>query len=325
MKVRLYALACLLSILAPLEAETFRTTLKGSIEVSPHKPEGKSLTLTYIDSVVVSLTQDAAFLRGIELELKVPQIYLKYRSSVGLSIYKGNKEILKPGVIDFDLERLAFEIIPAKLQAVYQIPLRQGHGLKTSPYVTVPTGIIPPQSFPLVLRLMPLIKGLSEEVETMEFVLTVRPIVADEGALRLNIKTPEAMKDRPFTVLIDGAVIPDYSKERILKTGEHHLSIVSEDFRTESRTFFIERAKTADLTIDLRDTTPLLVFEAPENTKIFFDDTLVTNPRQSQLVEPGLHTVRFQVGDYSVIKQLLIEKGKTYRIALIIDVDIKDE
>ncbi|WP_304221412.1 hypothetical protein [Gracilinema caldarium] len=325
MKVRLYALACLLSILTPLEAETFRTTLKGSIEVSPHKPEGKSLTLTYIDSVVVSLTQDAAFLRGIELELKVPQIYLKYRSSVGLSIYKGNKEILKPGVIDFNLERLAFEIIPAKLQAVYQIPLRQGHGLKTSPYVTVPTGIIPPQSFPLVLRLMPLIKGLSEEVETMEFVLTVRPIVADEGALRLNIKTPETMKDRPFTVLIDGAVIPDYSKERILKTGEHHLSIVSEDFRTESRTFFIERAKTTDLTIDLRDTTPLIVFEAPENTKIFFDDTLVTNPRQSQLVEPGLHTVRFQVGDYSVIKQLLIEKGKTYRIALIIDVDIKDE
>lgn len=325
MKVRLYALACLLFMLAPLEAETFRTTLKGSIEVSPHKPEGKSLTLTYIDSVVVSLTQDSAFLRGIELELKVPQIYLKYRSSVGLSIYKGNKEILKPGVIDFDLERIAFEIIPAKLQAVYQIPLRQGHGLKTSPYVTVPTGIIPPQSFPLVLRLMPLIKGLSEEVETMEFVLTVRPIVADEGALRLNIKTPENMKDKPFTVLIDDAVIPDYSKERILKTGEHHLSIVSEDFRTESRTFFIERAKTADLTIDLRDTTPLLVFEAPENTKIFFDDTLVTNPRQSQLVEPGQHTVRFQVGDYSVIKQLLIEKGKTYRIALIIDVDIKDE
>ncbi len=325
MKVRLYALACLFSILAPLGAETFRTTLKGSIEVSPHKPEGKSLTLTYIDSVAITLTQDAAFLRGIELELKVPQIYLKYRSSVGLSIYKGNKEIVKPGVIDFDLERLAFEIIPGKLQAVYQIPLRQGHGLKTSPYVTVPTGIIQPQSFPLVLRLMPLIKGLSEEVETMEFVLTVRPIVADEGVLRLNIKTPETIKDKPFTVLIDDAVIPDYSKERILKTGEHHVSIVSEDFRTESRTFFIERAKTVDVNIELRDTTPMIIFEAPENTKIFFDDTPVTNPRQSHLVEPGQHTVRFQVGDYAVLKQLLIEKGKTYRIALIIDVDIKDE
>uniref|UniRef100_A0A7C3E7L7 PEGA domain-containing protein n=1 Tax=Gracilinema caldarium TaxID=215591 RepID=A0A7C3E7L7_9SPIR len=326
MKLRRYAVLCLLSaILTPLPAEPFRTTLKGTIEVSPLRPEGKTLTLTYIDAVAVTLTPDSAFLKGIELEFKVPQIYLKYRSSVGMSLYNGIKDIPKPGVVDFQLDRLAFEIIPAKLQAVYQIPLRSGHGLKTSPYVTVPTGIIQPQAFPLVIRLMPLIKGLSEEVETMEFGLTIRPIVADEGALKLRIRTPETMKDKPFTVLIDDEVVPDFNKERILKTGEHHLSIISEDFRSESRTFSIERAKTQDLTVDLRDTTPVIQFEAPENTKIYLDDTLLTNIRQSVLTVPGEHTVRFQVDDYSVVKQLSIEKGKTYKIALTVDVSVNEE
>ncbi|AEJ19010.1 hypothetical protein [Gracilinema caldarium] len=325
MKPRLYAALCLVSILVPLEAETFRTTLKGTIEVSPLRPEGKSLTMTYIDAVVVTLSPESAFLKGIEIELKVPQIYLKYRSSVGMSLYNGLKELPKPGVVDFQLDRLAFEIIPAKLQAVFQIPLRQGHGLRTSPYVTVPTGIIPPTTFPLVIRLMPLIKGLSEEVETMEFNLTVRPIIADEGALRLRVRPPEAMKDKPFTVLIDDVVVPDFSKERILKTGEHYLSIISEDFRTESRTFIIERARTLDMTVDLRDTTPVLQFEVPENTRVYLDDILLTNSRQPFSVEPGQHTVRFQVGDYSVVKHLTIEKGKTYNIALTIDVLIKED
>lgn len=325
MKLRLYAALCLLSILSPLGAETFRTTLKGSVEVSPLKPEGKSLTLTYIDAVLVTLSPESAFLRGIEVELKVPQVYLKYRSSVGMSLYNGIKEIPKPGVVDFQLERLAFEIIPAKLQAVYHIPTRQRHGLKTSPYVTVPTGIVQPQTFPLLIRLMPLIKGLSEEIETMEFGLTIRPIIADEGALKLRIRTPDSKKDKPFTVLIDDMVIPDFSKEQILQSGEHHLSIISEDYRSESRTFIIERARTLDLAVDLRDTTPILQFEAPDNTRVYLDEDLISNLHQSKTIEPGEHTVRFQVGDYSVVKQLTIEKGKTYKIVLTIDVSINEE
>jgi hypothetical protein len=325
MKLRLYAALCLLSILSPLGAETFRTTLKGSVEISPLKPEGKSLTLTYIDAVLVTLSPESAFLRGIEVELKVPQVYLKYRSSVGMSLYNGIKEIPKPGVVDFQLERLAFEIIPAKLQAVYHIPLRQGHGLKTSPYVTVPTGIVQPQTFPLLIRLMPLIKGLSEEIETMEFGLSIRPIIADEGALKLHIRTPDSKKDKPFTVLIDDTVIPDFSKEQILKSGEHHLSIISEDYRSESRTFIIEKARTLDISIDLRDTTPILQFEAPDNTKVYLDDDLINNLRQPKTVEPGVHTVRFQVGDYSVVKQLTIEKGKTYKVILTVDVSVNEE
>ena len=325
MRPRLFAVACILSILTPLGAESFRTTLKDSLEISATQPKGKSIAMTYIDSVVLTLPQGTTFLRGIEIEFKVPQIYLKYRNSVGLSIYRGPKEIPKSGVVDFQLDRLAFEIIPAKLKAVYQLPLREGHGLKTSPYVTVPTGIIQPQTFPLVLRLMPLIKGLSEDVETMEFILTVRPIIADEGALHLTIRTPDNLKDRPYTVLIDDEVVSNIQKEWMLKTGEHHLSIISDDFRNESRSFVIEQAKTQELNIELQDTTPVIQIEAPENTEVLFDDHVISKLYQSILTEPGQHTIRFQVGNYSVMKQLTVEKGKTYRIALTIDIEVKEE
>jgi hypothetical protein len=226
------------------------------------------------------------------------------------------------GAVDFEGRRIAFEPLPAKLQTVYQLPLRSSHGLRSTPYVTVPAGVTLPASFPILFRLTPIVKGLSEELETMVFQLTVRPIISDEGLVRLLPRYPEQLRGKPFTVLIDDVLIENVTGEQVLREGEHHLVVLSNDYRNESRRFVVERAKTLDLTIELQDPTPLIIFEGPENARIFLDNAPVGRDHDPIPVEPGQHEARFQVGDYTITRTLMIQRGKTYRVALAVDIEV---
>jgi hypothetical protein len=307
-----------------LGAEPLRVVNAGNLLVSLDKPGGDSISLSYADSAVISLGEDIRFFRGIELEFTLPQTYLPHRGSLALVLYGNLDRIPEPGVADLDARQLFIEPIPNKLQVIYQIPIRSGHGLRPSPYVSLPAGIVAPASFPLLFRVMPVDKGLSEEVETMRFQLSAKPLFSDEGAVRVMLRYPEQLPGRPVTVLIDDEVAEKPQEARLLKEGEHRLVIISNDYRNENRRFLIERAKTLALTITLQDTTPLVFFEAPESARIFFDNEAVESGAQPLAAEPGLHEVRFQMSDYSVVKPLTIQRGKTYRVAMEVDVSVSE-
>jgi hypothetical protein len=285
---------------------------------------GDSTTLSYIGAAVISLDRETRFFRGIELELIVPQSYMAYRGSLALALYTDLDQPPGPGIVDLEARQISMEPIPNKIQIIYQIPIRPGHGLRDSPYATLPAGIVPPESFPLLFRILPVIKGISEDVETMSFRLSVKPILSDEGAVRINPRYPEHLARRPFTTLIDDEVVERPQDTRLLKEGEHHLVIISNDYRNESRRFIIERGKILELGITLQDTVPLVYFEAPDNALIFFDNEAVHSSRQPLTADAGLHEVRFQMGDYTVVKPLTIHRGKTYRVALAVDVSISE-
>ncbi|MDR2029145.1 MAG: hypothetical protein LBP93_06375 [Treponema sp.] len=311
-------------LILPAGAESLRVLIAGDLAVSQDNPEGASIALSYIDSVIIHLDRELRFFKGLELELTVPQNYLPHRGSLAIALYADLDKTPEGGVADLEGRRISFEPIPNKIQTIYQIPLRAGHGLRATPYVSIPAGIIPPSSFPVLFRLMPVIKGLSEEIESMRFHLNAKPLFSDEGAVKINPRYPEQLPGRPFTVLLDDEVIDNPQDERLLKEGEHHLIILSDDYRNESRRFLIERGKILDLTINLQDPTPLVIFEAPENALIFFDGKPVANNSGAIPAEPGTHEVKFQMSDYSIIRTLSVQKGKTYRVALAVDVTISE-
>jgi hypothetical protein len=308
-----------------LHAENIRVLIAGQAALAGDSPEGHSLTMSIFDTAVVSFAEELRFIKGVEIQLTAPQAYLRYRGSMALILYGESPENPpQQGVADINVRQLAFEVLPNKIQTVYQIPIRPHHGLRTTPYAVVPTEIIAPEQFPLFVRLMPVIKGYSEEFEAMRFQLSVKPILSDEGAVRVAINYPEQLRDRPFILLIDDTVVEDPGEEKLLKEGEHHLVILSDDYRNENKRFLIERGKVLDLSIELQDPTPLVYFEVPANTRVYFDNAPVNNFRVPVSTVPGEHQVHFQVGDYSVIRPLLVQKGKTYRLALEVDVHISE-
>ena len=321
-KLERFAAICFFFLSFQLQAESFRTIAAATIEVNHDRPSGSVSPMGINESVFISLGTGARFLKGIELELTAPQAWLSYRGSLVMTVYNEINQPPSIGIVDLEASRVAYDPLPGKIQIVYQIPIRNSHGLRTSPYATVLADVAPPASFPILFRLIPVIKGMSAELENMIFNLTVRPILSDEGAVRLVPRYPPQLRSKPFTVLINDVVISNPHEEQILKEGMHHLVILSEDYRNESRRFVIERAKVLDLVVDLKDPTPFITFEGPENAMIFLDNAPVT--RGSIPVEPGLREAKFQIGDYTIIRTINVQRGKTYRVSMNIDLTINE-
>lgn len=308
-----------------LYSETFRTVVDGTVEVSSERPSGSPVSLGINSSVIINLVSDTRFLRGIEIEISAPQGWLIHRNSLVMAMYNNLTPKTAAGVTDITGTQIAFEPLPSRLQIVYQVPIRQGHGLRTTTSVTVPAGITLPSTFPILFRLQPVIKGLTDDIENMKFNLVIRPVLGDEGAVRLVHRYPAQLRNRPFTVLIDDNVISNINEQVVLKEGEHHLVILSDDYRNESRRFVVERAKITDLIIELQDPTPIIIFEAPQNAQIFLNNTQIPQNRGPMTIEPGTHEVKFQVGDYTVTRTINIQRGKTYRVAMAVDITIQED
>jgi hypothetical protein len=314
-------------------AEEFRVQPQGILAVSGE--EAASLSLPYNGSVLITLGEDWRFFRGIEVELAAPAGWLSHRGSLAVSAYSelellpgaesgpgGIAADFAPGrVLDLRGTRFFYEPLPGKIQTVYRIPLRPAHGMRTSPYVQVLPAPALPSSFPVLFRLSPAVKGIGEELERMSFRFSVKPVLGDEGAVRLRFRYPPQLPHRPFTLLIDDSVIERPPEELLLKEGEHHLTVLSDDYRNENRLFVVERAKVLDLTVELQDPSPLLIFEGPEGTAVFLDNEPAEG---SVLVEPGIHEIRFHVSDYTIARSIRVEKGKTYRIVLMVDIDVSE-
>ncbi|MDR2659834.1 MAG: PEGA domain-containing protein [Spirochaetaceae bacterium] len=327
--IRTYIRGCIIFFLfllnSALYAETFRVLVKDKIRLDSDTPSGASVSLAYNDSVLIFLQQDMRFIRGVEFELTAPQAWLAYEGGVAFGLYSNLDKI--PGTFPVDIEctQLFFEPIPPKIQTVYQIPLRAHHGLRGTPYLTLFRTPVLPESFPLLFRLTPIVKSWSKELEGMRFQLNVKPIFSDEGILIVNVQRPEFLPNGSYTALIDEQAIGNLGSEIFIKEGEHNLTLLSSDYRAEKRRFVIERGKTLILSIMLHDLTPLVIFEAPENARIFIDNTPILRTDIPLAVDPGMHDIRIQVSDYTVMKTAAIEKGKTYRIAIILDMRVSEE
>jgi len=242
-----------------------------------------------------------------------------------MQVYNNVTPKTASGITDVVGTRIASEPLPSRLRIIYHIPIRTQHGLRSTTTVSVPSGVAQPATFPIMFRLMQVAKGLPDEFDRITFNLTARPILSDEGAVRIVPRYPPQLRNRPFTVIINDNVINNISEQIVLKEGENHLVILSDDYRTESRRFVVERGRVIDLIVELQDPTPIIIFEGPQNAQIFLNNAPISRNRDPVTVEPGVHEIRFQVGDYTVIRSLNVQRGKTYRVALAVDLTVQEE
>jgi hypothetical protein len=326
-KFNIWALsACVSLTFSPsaLFAENIRVNIAETLELTKEKTSGGVLQLGAGDSAAVFLDNDTRFFRGIEVELTAPQLWLANHGSLAMAIYTAPSKLPVRGTQEFTAVQLRADVIAARIQSVYQIPVRKNHNLRSSAYAAVTPETLPGE-FPVIIRLMPLVKDLSEEVQNMKFQLNIRPLLSDEGSARINIRFPPKLQNKPFTMLIDDKLIENPQGEHIFREGEHHLMLISNDYRNESRRFLVERGKTVELNIALQDVTPLLIFEAPDNSRLFLDNIRVTSAQAPKPVEAGVHEVKLIMSDYTIIKTIFVQKGKTYRVAFTFDLSVVEE
>ncbi len=322
MKIR--ALIVLFSAFtAIVSAESFRAAIAAKVTLDSSIPQGESCYLAYTDSALIAFAGDIRFTRGIEIELRIPQEYMKYRGSLALGFYTSLNPPPELGVVDLSAQNLIFDTLPAKLQNVYQIPLRKEHGLKASPYVTIPKLELKAASFPLLLRIMPVMKGLPDEIESFRFQIGVKPILSDEGALRFGLIFPESKPNGEVLVRVDDELI-DPNSELLLKEGAHLLTVSSEAYRLESRRFHIDRARVTELQVELQDATPEVIIEAPANARISINGISLESGITALRLEEGDYEFRMDIDDYAISRTVSLIKGRQYRIALSLDLTVTE-
>lgn len=319
-------ISLLLAFLAAvtLNAESFRVSKVHELTVVQTAESEGTAKLGINEALAITLPADQTFIEGLELKFEIPEAVASWMDSVACSVYANISPTPKSTQIDYNGTRAYVRTLPGKLSWVLQIPLKKENSIKSNNYTTKVDTVITPSKNVIFIRLQPVMKGVPEETLNSIIPITVKPILMNKGQLALKLVAPEK-KLAPCTLFIDDKMIPLTDNPKVLlDTGVHDISIISEAYRNEVRTVRIDRAKTTELTVEMKSLEPTLLITAPEGTEVRLDDVKCTVFGKEFVITEGEHKIKFSIGDYEIVRSITAIKGKTYTANFSLDLDITE-
>jgi hypothetical protein len=303
-------------------AESFRIHHLFPVTFSDNNITEQTVTTGINDSIAIFIPSDLTYLEGIEIKMQIPESVAEWRDSIACSLYEKITPVPDESKIDYTGTRTFVATLPVRVSWTFQIPLKKNNTLKTSPYAEK-LNILPDVSQKMIfVRLQPAMKGIPEEMQNAELKISIKPLLVSKGRLRIMTKAPE---NKPYTVFVDQQQVTLEKTGIIIDTGIHNVTIVSDFYRNETRTVRVDQAKTTDLLIVLKSIEPTLLITAPDNTTVFIDDEPCTKIGSEFTISEGDHKIKFLIGDYEIIRNLTVQKGKSYTAALSVDLNISEE
>lgn len=318
-------------------------------EVTPTKA-----VLEVNDALVVKVPKNPLFLKSLSLEVKIPPEVAEFRDSVAYFLYTDVKPEPSANIIDYKANRLFINTFPTRLSCNLLIPLFSSVVMKDTPYsLVLPAGMDNNSGY-VFFRLQLVMKGTPVNIWDSKFIIDVKPVLDEKGILELNVFAPKKQDVQEdfitgtsnsvesvnvtvktentslekingtgiYTLYIDNQIPTLVDDKIILPVGNHHLSIVSDLYRSEVRSVMIEQARTTILDIVLKDITPLIEITAPDGVQIFLDSEQILNWNEPLPVTEGEHLLKFNIGGYEKIQSFEAFNGKTYKFSLNLDVQV---
>jgi hypothetical protein len=304
-------------------SETFRIRKLFPVTFTEGIQNEQTVTTGINDSISIFLPDDMTYLDGIEIKMEIPDEVAAWRDSVACSLYDSITPVPDISQIDYSGVRTFVRPLPNRLSWILQIPLKAQNSIKETPYATKADIVPDIKKHFVFIRIQPAMKGIPEETLEAQLKITVRPLLINKGKLHVVTNSPE--KEKPYTLFIDNSEVKTSAAGYLLDTGVHDVSIVSEFYRGEMRTVRVEQAKTTELSIDLKSITPTLLITAPDTTVVYLDDIQCDKIGKPFDISEGEHKIRFLLGDYEVIRTVVIQKGKSYTASLSVDLKITED
>ncbi len=305
-------------------SESFRVRKVHSVFLPGNSVEEQNAVLGINDSLAVFMPDDMTYIEGFELKIQIPAVIADWRDSVAFSIYDGIKPKPNSSQIDYSGTRIFVTPLPAKLNWIVQIPLKEHNFGKDSSYITK-LNVMPDVSNGFAfMRFQPAMKGVPDETYEAELKVVLKPILLNKGTLLLKVFTPDSRKGN-YEILVDNEPVLLKDGRTLLDAGKHNICIQSEEYRSEVRTVYIDQAKTSEVQVNLKSLAPTLTVTAPENSEVFLDDEKISELGKEFVVEEGEHVIKCQIGGYEMVRALNIEKGKSYFANLTVDLEISEE
>ena len=304
-------------------AESFRVRAVSQVSFSDIFTETKGKA-GINDAILIDLPEDLTYISGIELHFKIPEIVASWRDTIAYSLYDDITPRPAKTKIDYTGNRITVGTFPGRLSHTIYIPLKEESEQKNSPFHESVNVIPNTKGRFIFFRMQLAMKGVPEAFEDAEFDFSAKPVLIQKGRFVLNVTEPQE-NSKPYEVFIDTKPVSLAKEGILLDSGEHHLSITSDDYRNEVRTFRIEQAKTTNLGVSLRGIEPTIKINSPEGAQIFFDENLIEDTKEAFVIAQGEHTVRFVIGGYEVVRNVTAVNGRSYTVNLSIDALVNEE
>ena len=304
--------------------ESFRVRKVHTINLSGDSTEEKDISVGINDSIAVFLPEDTTYLEGFELKIQIPSIVADWRDSVAFSIYDSVKPRPSVSSIDYSGTRIFVNPLPAKLNWIVQVPLKEKNSIKDNGYITKINVMPELSSGYTFVRFQPAMKGVPDETYEAELKVSVKSVLMNKGTLKLAVHTPDN-KQGNYELLIDDEPVILKNGRLLLSAGKHNVNVQSEEYRSEVRTVYIEQAKTTNLQVELKSLMPTLKVLAPVNASVFLDGEKLSALGKDIAVSEGEHVIKCLIGGYEMVRAINIEKGKSYTANLTVDLEISEE
>jgi hypothetical protein len=284
--------------------------------------EENTVALTLEKIVAVNFDKNTSFLEGIEIKIDVPRELQKYRNSFALYMYKNISP--EPSVTTkyYQGNRIFMRLLPVQNTIYIKIPTVAENSLAQSADSILIPGFTPRGDYPLLATIIPIMKGIPSSVYDYDFHMTCRPIYSPKGSLSINLSSTVEAEDERYTVTIDGELVKWPSEGFILDEGLHEIQITSSYGMTKNASVVITAGEKKNISMLFEYTEPEIKIEAPDGAIIILDDVKLIRKNNNDYItlEPGEHTIIFDIGGYQFSREFLIEPGDSLTISLVLDV-----
>jgi hypothetical protein len=302
-------------------ADALRTVVADTITLDPAQPEGETVILRYNEAVGVLVPEEALFMEGVELELRIPRELQGSEAAIAWSLYTGVMPVPGPGY-DYSGELLSNQILPSRVSMTLRIPMVSTHSMRSSPFYTLLPAIVGPKRYPLIFKLSPAGKGLSPAMEAAEFKLVIRPVLSDEGGIRLVFENAQDALD--YHVYVDDKRLDARASIIVAKKGLRTLRVGAPGYKEEVLSIAVEAGKISRVALSLVPDAPRLIVYAPQGATITLNGKALGASEWAGInIEPGEYTLLCRIGDYSVSRKFSALRGKVYTVELSVELDIQ--
>jgi len=295
----------------------------------------QTLEIALEEAAAIYIEGNSQFLTALQLELILSSTMKKYSDSFGIAVYKKVNPQPQKGLKFFNAERILLHYLPYQNRIYINLPLSQSaindNATTGSFTLEEPLKI---EDFPLIVSMIPLMKGIPASVIDNKFYLNIKPIFKKAGSLKVEITLPGNSRvadttegeDEIFQLYINGQKIIEPFFLPAIESGIHRLKISSPLFQEINSTFTIEPAQEKVLQFELQEPKSFFNITIPRGAEIYLDGDKLSPPQINSLsLGEGSHTVIIKIGDYSISKKINVVAGKNYNLSVIFDIIIEED
>lgn len=313
----------------PVRSDPIRGLVTQEIPLKVEHDSELSFEMTANELTVIELSGSTRFLKGIQIEVILSEVLKRYSDSFGLSIYYDINPRPHKGMKSFTGKKAIFSVLQFTNKSYVKIPVKEGQ--KTGP---IPPGmlgvadVIKPNSFPLILTIQPIMKGVPDSVLARKIFLNTKMEIEKKGLLNMILIKPAGFEKESVSILLDEEETDSTEFPMELPSGLHKIAVVSDVFKPTMMNFALNPGQVATLEVVLEPSISTLSIETLEGSTVYLDGKklgLDTARGESIELTEGSHTIRFKLGEYSISKTFSVMRGRNYSLSLLFDIELKED